>query len=102
MEPDVQNVILFAPLSGSTTGALWSWREQFFRSMFIPGVSAFFLTPFQNIAECLVILEARAARLAIKHDDGHAPETLPRNGPIRPLGDHFVHAVFAPCGKPFH
>ena len=37
-----------------------------------------------------------AAGVAIENDQRHAPEALARNAPVGALGDHFVHAVFAP------
>src|SRR5205085_12188606 len=37
-----------------------------------------------------------------KHDDGHAPETLPRDAPVRALLNHLVHAVFTPGGNPLY
>jgi hypothetical protein len=70
--------------------------------MLIPGVSAFFFEPLHDIAQSRIIFEALAAALAIKNDDGHAPKTLAGNAPVGTMLDHFVHAVFAPGGKPFH
>src|ERR1700741_466432 len=70
--------------------------------MLVPGVGALLFKPLHHIAERAKIFETFAAGIAIKNDDGHAPETLTRNAPVRALFDHFVHAVFAPGGKPFH
>src|SRR5438270_7487444 len=68
--------------------------------MLVPGVGTFFFEPLQNVAQRLVILETLSAALAIKNDDRDAPEALPRNSPVRPLLDHFVHAIFTPGGDP--
>jgi len=67
----------------------------------VPGVGAFFFKPFHDIAQRFEILQALSATLAVENDDGHAPETLARDAPIRALLDHLVHAVFAPRGNPF-
>ena len=76
--------------------------KQFFRGMLVPGVGAFFFEPFHDVAQRREIFQPLAARVAIKNDDRHAPETLPRDAPVRPLLDHFVNAFFAPRGHPFH
>src|SRR4029077_18301781 len=68
----------------------------------VPGIRALFLEPANDVSQRFEIFEARAARVTIKDDDGHAPEALARNGPVRALRDHVVHAVFAPGGNPLH
>src|SRR5882724_13424059 len=68
--------------------------------MLIPGVSAFFLEPFDDIAERCEIFELRTASVAEKHDDRHAPEALARDAPVRAFLNHFVDALFAPARNP--
>src|SRR6266403_1493555 len=70
--------------------------------MLIPRVGAFLLEPFDDVAERGVIFKALSAAIAEKHDDRHAPETLARDAPIGALLNHFVNALFAPAGNPFH
>src|SRR5580692_1223109 len=70
--------------------------------MLVPGVGAFFLKPFHDIAQRGEIFEALAAGIAVENDDGRAPETLARDAPIRAMLDHFVHAIFAPRRNPLH
>ena len=50
----------------------------------------------------VIVVQLLAARVAIKNDQRHAPEALPRNAPVRPVGDHVVHALVAPFRHPFH
>ena len=76
--------------------------SKFFRRVLVPGVGAFFLEPFDDVAQRREILELLAAGVAVKNDDRHAPEALARDAPVRALLDHFVNAVFAPGGNPFH
>src|SRR5215472_14614647 len=101
VEPHVENVVFLAPLPCSAR-AFRAWGKQLFRRVLIPGVSAFFFKPFDDAAESGEILQLLAAAIAEKHDDGHAPETLAGNAPVRALFDHFVHAVFTPTGNPLH
>src|SRR2546425_9705834 len=68
--------------------------------MAIPGVSALFFKPANNIAESGEIPELLAAGVAVENDDGHAPEALAGNAPVGPARDHVVHALLAPGGTP--
>src|SRR5205085_8164608 len=70
--------------------------------MLVPRVRAFFLEPLHHVAQRSVILQTFPASVAVKHDDGHAPETLPRDAPVRALLNHLVHAVFTPGGNPLY
>src|SRR5438552_10288700 len=70
--------------------------------MFVPGIGAFFIEPRDDVAERFEVFETLAAAIAIKNDDGRAPEALARNAPIGAMLDHFVHAIFAPGRNPFH
>src|SRR5260370_13282556 len=69
--------------------------------MLIPGVSALFLEPFDDIAERDEIYELRTAGVAEKHNDRHTSEALPRDAPVRPFFNHLVDALFAPARNPF-
>src|ERR1700676_2592319 len=68
--------------------------------MRVPGVRALHLEKTQNIAESRKILQYRVALVAVKDDQRHAPKTLPRNAPIRPLGNHVVDSLAAPGRRP--
>ena len=70
--------------------------------MFVPGIGAFFIEPRDDVAERFEVFETLAAAIAIKNDDGRAPEALARNAPVGAMLDHFVHAIFAPRRNPFH
>src|SRR5579863_2412175 len=70
--------------------------------MLVPGIGALFFEPFDDVAERGVVFEPLAAAIAKKHDDRHAPEALAGNTPVGALFDHFVNALFAPAGNPFH
>src|SRR5258708_33834465 len=100
IEPDIQNVVFLAPL-GSPAGALSSGGQELLGSVLVPSVRAFLFKPTHHVAQCLVIFEARAARLTIKNDDRHAPEALPRNRPVWALLNPVVHAIFPPGRNPF-
>ena len=95
IEPHIQNVGFLAPLRRAA-GALRSRRQQFLGGMRVPGVRAFALEKRQHVAQRREILQLLAARVAIKNDQRHAPEALPRNAPVRPLGDHVVNALVVP------
>src|SRR5713226_5556729 len=101
IEPHIQNVVFLAPLRRPTR-APRACRQQFLRTVFVPGVGAFFFKPFHDIAQRFEIFEALSASLAVEDDDRHTPEALARDAPVRTLFNHFVHAVFAPGGEPFH
>src|ERR1700722_3617146 len=81
-------------------GTLCTGWQEFFGRMLVPGVCAFLLKPFNNVAQRGVVLESRTAALAEKHDDRYAPKTLARDAPIGALFNHFVDAFFAPAGNP--
>src|SRR2546428_11076783 len=68
--------------------------------MAIPGVSALFFEPANNIAESGEIPELLAAGVAVENDDGHAPEALAGNAPVGAARDHVVDALLAPGGDP--
>src|ERR1700730_13528271 len=57
---------------------------------------------FYDAVEDLAIGDGLAAFLAIENDDGHAPNTLPRDAPIGPRGHHVGDAFFTPRGHPGH
>src|SRR5882724_511519 len=101
IKPDVQDVVFLTPFRRAA-GALRSGRQQFFRCVLIPGVGPFFFEPLHDIAKRAKVFEALAATLAVENDDRDAPEALARDVPVWALLDHFVHAVFAPRGEPFH
>src|SRR5246127_2434897 len=81
-------------------GTLCTGWQEFFGRMLIPGVCAFFLKPFNNVAQRGIVLESRFAALAEKHDDRYAPKTLARDAPVGALFDHFVNTFFTPPGNP--
>ena len=56
---------------------------------------------WQHVAQRREILELLAAPVAIENDQRHAPESLARNAPVRPLRDHLVHALAPQAGVHF-
>src|SRR5262249_50569990 len=101
VEPDIENVVLLAPFHRAAR-AFRSSGQKLFRRMRVPGVGAFLFEPLHHVAKRGEVLQLPAAALAEEHDDGHAPEALARDTPVRALFDHFVDTVLAPAGNPFH
>ncbi len=68
-----------------------------------PGIRALARKPFMNErVQRRVVVELLAALVAIQDHQRHAPEPLPRNAPVGPLGDHRVNPLGAPLRCPFH
>ena len=61
-----------------------------------PGVRALLAEPFDDVMQRLHIVKQLAALVAVENQQRHAPESLPRNAPVGPLGDHRVHALAGP------
>ena len=55
----------------------------------------------QRVQRCIIV-KLFAALVAIQNHQRHAPETLPRNAPVRPLRNHRMNPLGAPLGRPFH
>src|SRR6266404_1456869 len=49
-----------------------------------------------------VIVKLLVAFGAIQNDQRHSPESLPRNAPVRPFGNHGVNSFGAPFRRPFN
>ena len=89
VEPNIENVIFLAPLGG-TAFALRAGGKKFLRCVFVPSVGTFFFKPLDDITQGPEIFEALPASVAIKNDDGHAPEALARHAPVGAVFNHFV------------
>src|ERR1700752_3457613 len=50
----------------------------------------------------LHVVKQLAAVVAVEDRNGHAPESLPRDAPVGPLGNHRAHALHAPGWRPLH
>src|ERR1700691_424995 len=100
-EPHVENVVFLTPLRNAA-GAFHSGRKQLLGGMRVPGVGAFAFEKRQHMAQRCKILELRSASIAIKHNQRHTPESLPRDAPVGTLGDHLAHAIASPRRKPFY
>src|SRR5208337_3115099 len=49
-----------------------------------------------------MLIKNLAAALAEKDGNGYAPDSLPRDAPVGPRGDHVGNTVLAPRRVPFH
>lgn len=76
VKPDVQNVVLFLPIRCGALRALEARGQQFFGGVGVPGVRAFLLKPFDDVAQSGKIFEPRLAIPAIENNQRHAPEAL--------------------------
>src|SRR5882762_4350870 len=77
--------------------------QQFFGRVSEPGIRALAREPLTDqCVERRVIIELLVAFRAIKNYERHAPESLSRDTPVRPLGNHGVNSFGAPFRRPFH
>ena len=100
-EPDVDDIGLFAEFSSATFAALGSSGKcvGFGR---IPGIGAEAAEEVNHFAIERRIIQRLAATFAQEHGDGHAPDTLARDAPVRPCCNHVGDALFAPGRIPLH
>src|SRR5208282_2221802 len=85
-----------AKLRAAALRALDPRRQNLFRRMPVPGVSSLTRKKCDHRAvRCLIVQECMAG-FTLEHSDGHAPDALPRNAPVRTRGDHVGDALLAP------
>src|SRR5207244_12143333 len=100
-EPDVDDIGLFAEFRSATFAALCSSGKSvgFGR---IPGIGAEAAEEVNHFAIERRIIQRLAATFAQEHGDGHAPDTLARDAPVRASGDHVGDTLLAPGWIPLH
>ena len=100
LEPDVEDVHLFAELFVAADGQAVSLGRSVGGFVAVPGVGAFF---FEEIDDGLVdglVVEGLVALVAEEDGDGDAPDALAGDAPVGAGGDHVGDALFAPGGVP--
>src|SRR6266436_5441714 len=76
-------------------------RQQLFDRMCEPGIRTLTREPFTHERmQRRVVVELLFALRAIQNHQRHAPESLPRNAPVRAFGDHVVDTLFSPRWSP--
>ena len=96
IRPDIHYILDLVVVGGLST-------EQLRRVEREPGLDAALLD-----ARCGRLNEFRCARMQracdLVHEqrDRHAPDALPRDAPVRAIGDHAGDALLAPSGRPGH
>src|SRR4051794_15116186 len=95
-EPDIENIVLFPERSPFAFGAcVLRWNE-FFRRAFEPDVGRMLREQIHCVVQNLAFGEWMAAGAAVEHHDGHTPNALAGDAPVRPRPHHVAHALFTP------
>src|SRR5258708_740682 len=102
IEPDVEDVGLFAEFGVAAVGASDAGTGQFCSRAVIPDIGGVFGDQGDDTIEDLSIGERVLTILAIENDDWHAPDALTGDAPIGARGDHVGDALLAPRGLPLH
>ena len=102
IEPDVEDVGLFAKIGAVAFWTRESVGQQLGLRPSVPRVGRFFGKDVGNVIDDLRVGDRLVASLAIKYRDRHAPKPLARNAPVRPSLEHIRHSALAPCGMPFY
>ena len=102
VEPDVQDVTFLAESLAGAAGASRIRADEFRGIRRIPNVGGVQADQRHHAIENLAVRQRLLTRLAIEHDDGHAPGALPRDAPVRPRRDHVADALLAPRRIPLH
>src|SRR5947209_3830655 len=101
LEPYIENVMLSNKASPATSRALYSLSEGVgFRC--VPGIRARLPKQFNNSAVDRRIIQRLIASRTREHRDGHTPDSLPRDAPIRTRLNHIGNALFTPGRVPLH
>src|SRR4051812_27871939 len=104
LEPDIDDVHLFAKFFSSTFLACRSEGKDRSRVMPVPGIRAFFRKQLDNFPVHLWRAEqfVAVAVATEKYRDGNSPDALPRDAPIRTRLDHVADAQLAPLRVPLY
>ena len=96
LEPDVEDVHLFAEFGVTAlfTGC-FGWQD-FFRRVDVPGVGGFALEEFDYEFIYRWIFEWRGAFAAEEDGNGDSPDALAGDAPVGTRGDHVGDAVLSP------
>src|SRR5215813_2899115 len=101
VEPYVEDVRLLPELLPTTLGTARARRQEVAGRARIPLVGAPTIAHDRgHVLDQTLLDEDRLASVAVERDDGHAPHTLTRDGPVGTMGDHVEDAVTAPGGDP--
>src|SRR5208282_6180981 len=68
----------------------------------IPGVRALSCEQLDHGTIYRLVVQKFVAVLALEHSDGHTPEALPRDAPVRTCGNHVGDALLAPRRVPYY
>ena len=99
LEPDVEDVHLLAE-GGVAAGAGGAGGENRDGFVDVPGVGAFALEEGDERGVDGGVAERLVAFFAEEDGDGHAPDALAGDAPVRAGGDHVGDALLAPGGIP--
>src|SRR5580704_1938005 len=102
IEPDIENVSLFAKRRPAAFRALRARSGQLLCALRIPDVGGLLADQSDDAIEDLAVGQRLSAALAIEHDDGHAPRALTGYAPVRPGRDHVGDALLAPGRRPLY
>src|SRR6202034_3409360 len=97
LEPDIEDVHLFAKLhDGSTSSTGRIRRQKRERIVLVPSVRSFLREQRDDALVDGFVVEGLMALLAKEHRDRHTPDELPGETPVGPCGDHVGDALFSP------
>src|SRR2546428_1906575 len=68
----------------------------------VPGIGPFALEDIGYVQDGLLCCQNLIACRTIKCSDGDSPDPLPRNAPVRTIGNHAGDSFFAPFRNPFY
>ncbi len=100
LEPDVEDVDLFAELLVAAAATGGAFGEQSGGFVDVPGVGALFSEEIDDALVDGFVVEGLAAFVAEEDGDGDAPDALARDAPVGTGGDHVGDALFAPGWVP--
>src|SRR6185437_3090156 len=102
IEPDVENIVLFAEGRAAALRAARLGTGQFLGALLEPDVGCFFGEQLHHAIENPAVDQRLLALLAIKRENRHAPDALARDAPVRARGNHIRDTLAAPIRIPFH
>ena len=100
LPPHIQDVVLGLELCAATARACGAFGKILGRLADEPRVRAFDLPQSDDGVECSVGRDRLAALHAREHRDRDSPGALPRDAPVRAVGDHRGDPVDRPSGDP--
>ena len=101
-EPDIKDVSFLLEFCSATTGTLGPGRNESISCRGVPSIGSGAREELHDGIIDFRIVQRFAAAFTEKDGDGHTPDALSRDAPVRTGGNHVGDAFFAPCRVPLH